>query len=291
MRVLITGALGQLGRECTSLLARDHAIRAVDLDDLDICDPDAVDGAVSAFRPDVVVNCAAFTDVDGAEEAADAARRVNVDGPGNLAVASARTGARLVHVSTDYVFDGSRPVPGSYSEDDAPAPRSCYGRTKLEGERRVLNEAAFPVVVRTAWLYGEHGRCFPKAILARALSRPGEPLRVVNDQFGSPTWAYRLALQIARLLEAPEPGIYHATAEGWCSWYDFARLFLERMGVDGEVLPCTSAEFPRPAQRPANAILDNARLRAQDRSVMVDWKADVERFVSSCRDRLIAEVE
>lgn len=251
MRWLITGAAGMLGRDVATVL--DGAeVTALGRAQLDITDADAADDAVRGH--DVVVNAAAWTDVDGAETAEAAATAVNGAGPANLASACARHGARLVHVSTDYVFDGAATSP--YPEDAPTAPRSAYGRSKLAGERAVLS--ALPgagYVVRTAWLYGEHGGNFVKTMARLAAGR--DTLDVVDDQRGQPTWSMDVARSIAGLVRADAPaGVYHATNSGETTWFGLARAVFAHLGLDpSRVRPTTTDRFPRPAPRPAYSVL------------------------------------
>lgn len=292
MRILITGARGQLGVDCRRVLEGAHTVTGLDLPELDIADAGAVAGAVDALRPEVILNCAAYTRVDAAETDRDACRRTNADGPRILAEACRAADVRLIHLSTDYVFDGRREPPLPYVETDRPAPPSWYGRTKLAGEEAVRAVAPRHVILRTAWLYGAQGANFPRAILTRALRQPGSPLKVVNDQFGTPTWSYRLALQIRAVLERAEAaGLYHATAGGCATWFEFARHFLARMGVPADVVPCATGEYPAAAARPRNSILENARLKAEGLYVMRPWQEDVDVFVVRHGDRLRAEIE
>jgi dTDP-4-dehydrorhamnose reductase len=290
MRVLVTGSKGQLGQDCLRVFRADHDVRGLDLPEFDVAAPERVAEALGGFGPDLVINCAAYTQVDRAESERDTARRVNADGPRLLAEFIERRGGHLVHISTDYVFDGRRAPPEPYVETDAPGPACVYGATKLEGERSVQGATRRHTIVRTAWLYGAGGANFLKTMLRRAVARPGETIRVVNDQHGSPTWSYRLALQLRKLAEAGSRGLYHATAEGHCTWYELARAFLEAMGVEHRLVPCATAEYPTPARRPGNSILENARLKAAGLNVMVDWRSDLEEFVRAHRADLLREV-
>jgi dTDP-4-dehydrorhamnose reductase len=280
MHVLIAGANGQLGRDCQTVLGAFHDLCALDLPELDIADPSSVRRWFEAFRPEAVVNCAAYTRVDDAERESERAFAVNATGPAVLAQACAAAGARLLHVSTDYVFDGARPPPAVYVEDDAPNPLSVYGRSKLAGETPVL---ALPggAVLRTAWLYGQTGQNFLRTMLRLARRTPPRPLRVVNDQFGSPTWSGRLARQIARLLEDFRPGLYHASAEGSTNWYELAARFLGNLGVPHAIEPIGTADYPTPARRPANAVLENRNLKARGLNVMIDWRVDLDAFAAT----------
>jgi len=291
MKILVTGNKGQLGYDTTAILRNAHTVFGVDIDELDIAVPSEVEGMVCDFQPDVIINCAAFTLVDACETETESARRVNVEGPKNLAKASDRNGSLLVHVSTDFVFDGAKPLPEPYTENDEPIPASSYGRTKLEGERAVEQFAGRYLIVRTAWLYGICGHNFLKTMLRLALKDPAKEIRVVNDQFGSPTWSHQLGLQIAKLIETNSGGTYHTSAEGYCTWYALARHFLEAMDVSHTIVPCSTEEYPTPAKRPKNSILENRRLKSDGMNIMIDWRDALERFVSRFRHRLMDEIE
>lgn len=263
-RALVTGAGGQLGSDLLAVLG--PSARGVTRADLDVTDEDAVRRAVREV--DVVLNAAAWTDVDGAETAEDAAYAVNATAPALLATAAREAGARLVHVSTDYVFAGDATRP--YEVDDPTAPRSAYGRTKLAGERAVLDAGGY--VVRTAWVYGATGRNFVKTMAA--LERQRETLTVVDDQRGSPTWSYDLATALAELArsDAP-PGVYHCTNTGEATWYDLARAVFEELGADPErVTPCKTEDFPRPAPRPAYSVLSDRAWRDAGLTPLRPWR-------------------
>ena len=268
MRWLVTGANGMLGQDVVELLSgRGDEVLAVDRDDVDITDPGAVDAAVHGF--DVVVNCAAFTAVDAAESEEAAAFAVNAVGPANLARAAAATGARLVQISTDYVFEGHASEP--YPENHPPAPRSAYGRTKAAGEWAVRAECADHLVVRTAWLYGARGACFPRTIVR--VAREKGALEVVDDQVGQPTWTRDLADLVVRLVDARVPaGTYHGTSAGRTSWHGFARAAVAAAGLDPQVVrPTTSESYVRPAPRPAFSVLGHDALRAAGVAPIGDW--------------------
>lgn len=273
VRALVTGSLGQLGSEFVSLIsARDgDVVLGLDRPDIDITDPQSVATALAAFEPDVVINCAAWTAVDEAETQEAAALLVNGEGPRVLAAACAGSGAWLVHLSTDYVFSGDATTP--YATDATPAPRSAYGRTKLAGEIAV--QAELPdrhYLVRTAWLYGLGGGNFVKTMLR--LEGERETVSVVNDQFGQPTYARDLALQILMLLDArPPAGIFHATNGGATNWYEFTRAIFEQVGADPHrVLPTDSSTFIRPAPRPSYSVLDHECWAAAGLPGMRDWR-------------------
>ncbi len=272
-RWLVTGARGQLGADLQAVLASrpDAQVRAVGSADLDITDSAAVATAVAQFRPDVVVNAAAYTAVDAAEDDEERAHRVNAVGPANLAVALARHGGRLIHVSTDYVFagDGTRP----YEVDDEPAPRSAYGRTKLAGELAVRElHPADSYVVRTAWVYGATGANFVKTMVR--LERERDTVSVVDDQRGSPTWSADLARGLVELgRSSVAAGTYHCTGGGDATWFEFTRAIFTELGADPErVLPTTTEAFPRPAPRPAYSVLSERAWLAAGLTPMPHWR-------------------
>ena len=289
MKILLTGARGQLGCDCQAILGTKHELIATDLPEFDVSEATQVRDRVAAVMPQVILNCAAFTRVDDCEQQRELAARVNAEAPRLLAAAARVVGAHLIHISTDYVFDGARPVPQPYLENDAPHPLSVYGATKLAGEQAVLASGARFAILRTAWLYGRHGGNFPKTMLRLALAQPEQERKVIAEQFGSPPWSWRLAEQIGRVIAAGAEGIFHATAEGHTTWFDFAGVFLKAMGVPHKLAPCAVADFPLPARRPVNAILENARLKKAGLNVMRPWAADVAEFVARHRDELLEE--
>lgn len=268
MRVLVTGANGMLGRDLQEALVG-HEVTALGRADLDVTDPEAVDAAVSEH--DAVVNCAAYTKVDDAEAHEAEAYAVNATGPANLAAACARRGARLVTISTDYVFDGTATSP--YEEDRPRDPLNAYGRTKAAGEELALQRhPGGTYVVRTAWLYGAHGPNFARTMLQLAASR--DTWSVVDDQVGQPTWTADLAAQIVRLLESEAPaGVYHGTNSGEATWYEFARAVLEEAGLDPErIQPTDSSAFVRPAPRPAYSVLAHGGWARAGLAPMRPWR-------------------
>lgn len=259
MKLLITGAGGMLGRDVV-LAAENagHQVVGFAHTELDITDERAVAGKVELERPDVVINCAAWTDVDGAEAAEDAAFAVNGTGAGNVAAAAAAVGARVVYPSSDYVFDGQSETP--YSETDQTGPLSAYGRTKLAGEEATVIANHHHFVVRSSWLFGIGGPNFVETML-RLADDHGEVL-VVRDQVGSPTYTWHLAYGIVRLIEGGAFGIHHMAAEGSCSWYDFAREIFEQARMDCKVMSATTEMLGRPAPRPAHSVLVSQREHA-----------------------------
>ena len=285
MTILVTGANGQLGSEMRLVSAEgtDRYIftDVVDLPGvetvtLDITDVDAVRAMVSEYQVDVIVNCAAYTNVDKAETERELCAMLNAKAPENLAVAMKEVGGLLVHISTDYVFGGD-PYNTPCTEDRTGTPTGVYGQTKLEGENAVLEVGCDHVIIRTAWLYSEYGRNFVKTMLGLTATRPS--LNVVFDQTGTPTYALDLARAIAVVLEDyknhicrsersrgnsyPNTGIYHYSNEGVCSWYDFTKMIAEYSGhVDCDIRPCHSDEFPSPVKRPAYSVLDKTKIKA-----------------------------
>ena len=289
MRIVIVGANGQLGRDSMEILGPKHRVWASDAAEVDITDQAQVQALFAEHQPEVVIICAAFTAVDACESNVEASMAVNARGPELLALSCRDHGTRLIQVSTDYVFDGSRPAPEPYLEGDRAEPFSMYGKSKLAGEEAVQQILDNHLIVRTAWLYGIGNKNFLKTMLRLALSDPKRTMKVVNDQHGSLTWSWRLALQIERLLDSDLNGIVHATAEGHSTWYEGARYFLDCMQVPYSMVPCTTAEYPTPARRPANSILENARLKEHGLNEMLDWKEDVRLFAERYREELLAE--
>jgi dTDP-4-dehydrorhamnose reductase len=267
MKVLITGSEGQLGRDLTAVLSG-HELYPFDMD-LDITQADSVMARVADIKPDIILHCAAMTNVDGCEENPDMAYAVNAIGAGNVALAARKTGASMVYVSTDFVFDGTKKTP--YNEFDAVNPLSVYGRSKLAGEMFVERFLPEAYIVRTAWLYGRIGHNFVKTMLRLAAEK--DEIGVVNDQSGSPTFSLDLANRIAELMETGWYGTYHATNSGETTWYDFARAILKNGGFDPEkIKPISSAELNRPAPRPAYSVLDNSAARIRGLKPMRQWE-------------------
>lgn len=275
-KILITGGAGQLGSDVRSELSEKVNTVSVDIPDFDITDLEATVRHLRCVGPSDVIHCAAFADVDACESHQDQAYAVNSIGTRNMAIAARKVGARFIYISTDYVFEGTKPVP--YDEFDEPNPRTVYGKSKLMGERYVQQQLHEYFIVRIAWLYGRTGRNFVKTILR--LARGNEPLRVVQDQYGTPTWTIDVARQLQHLLETEAYGTYHATSQGSCSWYEFARAILEEASLDVPVVPVTTEEFPRPAPRPRNSVLDNLLLRVQGLDRMPPWRDSLSRFVA-----------
>lgn len=270
-KVLITGCNGQLGRALFSLL-KDTDIEMIntDADTLDICNSVQVDKFVDTHKPDTIINCAAHTAVNKCEVDADNAKRINADGAKNLAIAAERTGAQIVQVSTDYVFDGYAKTP--YTEEDKTNPQSVYGKTKLAGEQAVIDNCHKYFIVRTAWLYGD-GNNFVKTMLRLADER--DTLTVVNDQYGTPTSALELARMILYIIPFEKYGIYHGTCEGQTSWYEFACEIMRQAGKKTKVMPVATSEYKteeKSAKRPMYSVLENKKLNSMGNYRMKEWK-------------------
>ena len=251
---MITGAYGMLGSDLREVL-KNFELICTGSKDLDITDEEKVMEFITEKSPDLVINAAAYTAVDDCETHFDEAYAVNALGPKNLAIACKSIDVPLVHISTDYVFDGSKRTP--LIETDKLGPQSAYGKTKLEGEKFIQENTDKYFILRTAWLYGLHGNNFVKTMLD--LAETHDEITVVNDQVGSPTYSLDLAVAITNLLHSDKYGIYHVTNEGECSWYDFAKLIFELSNIDVKVVPVTTEEFPRPAPRPHYSVLNNKK--------------------------------
>lgn len=290
MKILITGAKGQLGTQLSEILKAGTTelgviperfigaeVYGYSSKDLDVADLSAVRAAVAGIRPDLIINSAAYTNVDGCETDRDRAFRVNALGPRNLAMVAEEAGARLVHISTDYVFSGTGSEP--FAEYDLTDPQSIYGKSKLAGEENVKTFCSRHFIVRTSWLYGLYGGNFVKTIMKAGKERGA--LQVVDDQKGNPTNVEDLCYHILKLADTEEYGVYHCTGAGECSWYDFARLIIEYAGIDATVAPVTTDQFPRPARRPAYSSLDNMMLRVTVGDDMRPWQDALRSFMTA----------
>lgn len=290
MKILITGSNGQLGNELQKIVAtgtaeigsvseeiKNSEVFAMDVDTLDITNLEQVKRVLNEIKPTVVINCAAATNVDGCEANQDLAFKINSLGPRNLAMVCEEIGAKIVQVSTDYVFSGVGETP--LKESDLVAPVSVYGKTKLLGESYVRDFSSKYFIVRTAWLYGKVGKNFVYTMMK--LGEEKEVLNVVNDQKGNPTNANDLAYHILKLIETEEYGVYHCTGKGECSWYEFAKEIMALSNRKCKVNPCTSQEYKTPAKRPEYSSLDNMMLRATVGDDMREWKEALKNFIKS----------
>jgi dTDP-4-dehydrorhamnose reductase len=272
MRIVVTGSGGQLGVELCRMLATETVIPK-DLPEFDLA-KQGVEDQIFDAKPDVIIHAGAYTDVDGAERTPDLAMAVNRDGTARVARAAARIGARLMYVSTDYVFDGTATIP--YTERDTPNPINAYGMSKWQGEHAVLTSGADVLVVRTAWLYGHYGKNFVKSIMGAARREPG--LRVVSDQRGCPTFAEDLASALISLMAKQVGGVIHVTNRGDCTWHEFAEAIVHEMGLTVPVAPISTAEAGRLAKRPRFSVLNQDRLMSLGIH-MPEWRRSLARFV------------
>ena len=287
MRILLTGSSGQLGSECKEVLKDDYEIISPNKEELDIISWDKVIMSIDQLSPDIILNCAGFTNVDECEKEKKLAERINVEGPRNLAQGAARYDKIIVHISSDLIFNGRKRLPQPYFEDDPTSPLSRYGLTKMESEMAVKQNTPHYIIIRAGWIYGVRGDSFVKQILQLAMKKDQKSLYVVNDQIGSPTWSYRLAQQIKVLIDNRKEGVYHATSEGYCSRYEWAKYFLEKMEIKIPVLPCTSEKYPTPAIRPLNSILENRQLKIEGLNSMPHWQKDLDIFIDKYGDMLL----
>jgi len=268
MKVLVTGANGMLGQDlCPVLEDVGFYVIETDKENLDITDEKMVENVLSSVKPDMVIHCAAYTNVDGAETDFETANLINVIGTENVAKAGAEIGAIMVYISTDYVFDGTKTEP--YLPDDKTNPQSNYGLTKLKGEEAVQKYCEKYYIARTSWLYGHYGKNFVETMISLA-DKP--ELKVVDDQIGCPTWTIELANGILKLLSKPF-GIYHVCGGGQTSWYGFAKEIFSQMNLDVNLKPCTTEEFPRPAKRPQYSVMDNDGLCRNWKVALKDYLA------------------
>lgn len=284
MKIVVTGANGQLGRSIRRLSVEHRELDFIftDIDSLDIGNRDAVLAFAETHPVDFIVNCAAYTAVDKAEEEEEQCRRINTDAVAYLGEAAQHIGARILHVSTDYVFGGDSYMP--YQENDPVSPTSVYGRTKLAGEKALSAVCPDAIIVRTAWLYSEYGHNFMKTMLRLGAERP--EIRVVNDQIGSPTYAGDLAEAILSLLEKERQGeqnsgIYHYTNEGVCSWYDFAHSIIRIAGLPAKVIPIPTREYPTAAKRPAYSVLSKEKIKREYHWVIPHWEDSLRKCLAN----------
>lgn len=276
MKILITGANGMLAKSVKARLKKGNELICTDVSNLDITDEEAVMKFVQENKPEYIVNCAAYTAVDKAEEVYDLAEKINSEGPANLAKSAKAIDATLVHISTDYVFDGDLDVSKSYVEEDEVGPVTVYGKTKLHGEEQVKKNTDKYYIFRTAWLYGE-GNNFVRTMLK--LGQEREEVSVVADQHGSPTYAEDLANIIGEAIEKKIPyGTYHATNQGFTTWYEFTQKIYELAKVECKIKPVTSEEFVRPAKRPKNSQLNKEKLLAQGITIPA-WEDGLKRYL------------
>lgn len=275
-KILVTGAEGQLGTDLVKILkVTGYDVLGMGKSELDITNEKKVHHIVSSLKPDIIIHCAAYTQVDKAEAEPDYAYLINGIGTRNITLAAERIGAKLVYISTDYVFDGSATLP--YHEFSPVSPINVYGSSKLAGEMMVRDFHSRFFIVRTSWVFGVKGNNFVKTMIQ--LSKEKEQLKVVNDQIGSPTYTVDLCNCIMQLVESDKYGIYHVSNSGSCSWFEFAREIFSQTQNNIKLEPCTTEEFPRPAKRPKYSVLDHMGLRINAFDPMPDWKDGLTRFL------------
>lgn len=283
MRVLVLGSEGQLGSELCRVM-EEHDLIPTKHSEVDVSRLPSLVEFSKQVRPEVVINASGYTDVDDCEANRERAFLVNAIGARNAAIAPRDVGAELIHISTDYVFDGRKEEP--YVECDMAMPLNNYGWSRLLGERMAMEQNPSTFILRIAWLYGLAGRNFVKTILALAKNR--DELRVVDDQRGTPTFAGDVAKQIKLLMATESYGLYHGTSQGSCTWYVFAKEILRLAGISVKVMPVTSAEYPRPARRPANSVLDNLMLRVQGLDIMPPWQDSLTSHIGEIKESIEA---
>jgi dTDP-4-dehydrorhamnose reductase len=292
-KILLTGCKGQLGSDLRDGLSPKYDIKGIDIDDFDLRDNAKLSDCIKSFKPDIVIHPAAYADVDGCESNIKLAMESNAYVTKNIASMCSDIGARLIFYSTDYVFDGNKSTP--YIETDTPCPLTVYGQSKLMAEQHIVEFIEKYCILRIAWLYGAKGKNFPKTIIKAGLNQlsdkqkgiPAKPLTVVNDQIGNPTWTRDVVKQTEIMIENDLNGIFHSTAEGEISWYQFAREIFEYLKLDVEINPCTTEEFPRPAKRPPHSSLENKRLKDLNLNSMRHYKLMLNEFLDSNRGDLL----
>lgn len=287
MRVFVTGVKGQLGYDvCRELTKRGHEAIGVDIAEMDITDPVSVDKVITEANPDAVIHCAAYTAVDAAEDNEEVCRRVNVEGPANIAKVCKKLDIKMIQISTDYVFNGEGERP--WEPDDPTGPVSVYGLTKRDGENEVMKVLDKYFIVRIAWVFGINGKNFVKTMLN--LAKTHDSLTVVNDQFGSPTYTYDLARLLVDMVETDKYGIYHATNEGFINWYDFACAIFKTAGVTNmTVKPVSTAEYGvSKAKRPFNSRMSKEKLTENGFERLPDWQDALTRYIKELKENGLA---
>ncbi|MDB5056342.1 MAG: NAD(P)-dependent oxidoreductase [Bacilli bacterium] len=275
MKIIVTGGNGQLGRDLVRVLQEKHEVVGFGKDQWDVTDLNQCEEIILAHKPDMVIHAAAYTSVDLAESEVDRAFAINANGTRNVAIAAEKAGVKLCYISTDYVFDGTKG--SSYTEFDLTNPTSVYGKSKLAGEAYITDLLTKYFIVRTSWVYGLYGNNFVKTMIGLADGR--DQVKVVSDQFGSPTYTIDLCRFLLELLTTEHYGIYHASNSGACSWYEYAQAIFEETGLSIKVEPCTTQDFARPAPRPPYSVLDHAVLRSNGFTDLQPWQDALKQFL------------
>ncbi len=292
-KLLITGCRGQLGSDLLNAFADRYNIWGVDIEDFDIGDADAVNDAFYSFSPDLVLHAAAYTNVDECESNPKLAMHINADGTKHIATACKNINARLIYYSTDYVFSGDTDRP--YIETDTPAPKTVYGQSKLAGEKFIADILDDYLILRLAWVYGAKGKNFVRTMIKlgweqEKTARDGgiiEPLKVVNDQTGNPTWTWEIARQTYLAIERNLTGICHCTSQGEATWYEFAKAIFKTLDMHVQIRPCTTEEYPRPAPRPKYSVLENKRLQEMGIDIMKEYRQALTEFLTNHKKVLL----
>lgn len=282
MRILVTGVKGQLGHDVVNeCLKRGIEAVGVDIDEMDITDPVAVDRVIGDSKADAVIHCAAYTAVDMAEDNPEVCRRVNIEGPRNIAKTCSRLDIRMLYISTEYVFNGEGERP--WEPEDKPAPLSVYGASKYEGELAVQENLKKYFIVRISWAFGINGKNFVRTMLN--LSKTRKELNVVNDQIGSPTYTFDLAGLLVDIIQTEKYGVYHATNEGFCSWYEFSCAIFKEAGIEMKVNPVTTAEYPAAkAKRPMNSRMSKEKLTENGFRRLPTWQDALKRYIGELKN-------
>ncbi len=278
MKIVISGGNGQLGKELTEYLKeKNFDVFSFGSNEMDITQLENIYKILKEIKPEVIINCAAYTKVDDCEKNIKKAFLVNSIGAKNIAIVSNKINAKLFHISTDYIFDGIKNIP--YTEYDDPNPLSIYGKSKLFGEIYIKEHTPFFFILRVAGVYGKYGNNFVKTIIK--LGKNQKKVKVVNDQITTPTWTLDITKQIIKLINTEQFGIYNASCEGECSWYEFTKYIYKLLDIKTELVPCSTEEFPRPAKRPPYSVLENFNLKLIGYNIMPHWKKSIENFLKT----------
>lgn len=288
MKVLLLGGSGMLGSDCKEVLSQEYEVISPGSKDLDIISWDMVIENLQKIKPHIVVNCAGFTNVDASEKEEFLVKKINVEGPRNLAQGAARFNCRMIHISSDYVFSGQKALPRPYFEDDPIDPISAYGRSKVESEVAIKENTPNYIILRTGWLYGRNRDNFVHSVIRGSVEK-SKGIKVFEDQFGSPTWTHRLALQIKELLHSDIKGTFHATSEGSCSRLECARFILDKMKIKGTLKPISVKGHHIGAKRPGNCVLENRLLKKAGLNVMADWQEDLGLYLDQYGKEILKE--
>lgn len=290
MKILLLGGSGLLGSDCKEVLSQEYEVISPTSKDLDIISWDMVIENLQRIKPHIILNCAGFTDVDACEKEEFLVRKVNVEGPRNLAQGAARFNCRMVHISTDYVFSGQKDLPRPYFEDDPIDPISAYGRSKVESEVAIKENSPNYIILRTGWLYGKNRDNFVNSIIRGAAGK-AKSVKVFEDQSGSPTWTYRLAVQILELLHSDIRGTFHATSEGSCSRMECAEHIIKRLKLRTTLKPVSIKAQHSGAKRPVNCILENRLLKKTGLSIMPEWQDDLDLYLDQYGKDIVKEAK